>query len=92
MSTESADRAVTRFVFWWAAVAISCVCAWAAFKSGPDVFLWERTLGAQSSGIPWVKEAGPFRDYAECVAFAAEHPRDTFGRHCGTESDMGGAQ
>ncbi len=51
------------------------------------VYLWERTLCEEK---PMILERGPFADYDGCMAWAAEHPKGTFGRHCGTKGDMNG--
>ncbi len=53
---------------------------------GSDVFLWEKTLCIK----PWIKEAGPFDTTDQCMSFAKTHTKETFGRWCGTLSDMAG--
>lgn len=50
------------------------------------VWLWELTICEQK---PWIRESGPFEGYEACSAWAMSNKKETFGRHCGTEADMG---
>lgn len=51
-----------------------------------QVWLWELTICEQK---PWIRETGPFEGYEACSVWAMTNKKETFGRHCGTEADMG---